>query len=146
MSIEYLDKCYNDGIEITDIIGGDKVIETIENVDVTETKFYYELNNIISNDEELSIGLETIKELNKKTNSNTPIWEKYPIICSILFIICFIPIAIASPATLLLQFIDDYTNPVLYLLASIWLLPIEIFVIIPAFLFLAFGCIDFNPF
>jgi hypothetical protein len=85
MSVEYLDNCYNNGIKITNIIGEDKVIETIENVEVTDTKLFDELNDIITKDEELSSRLETLKEINKEQN---PDWE-YPIICLILLILIF---------------------------------------------------------
>jgi hypothetical protein len=80
MSVEYLDKCYNNGIEITDVLGEDKVLEVIENVEVTDSKWLDELYNIISKDEELSSRLETLKEMNNEIN---PILG-FPIICSIL--------------------------------------------------------------
>ena len=80
ISVEYLDKCYNQGIEITDIIGEDKTLEILENVEVTDIKLFDELNNIISNDEELLSRIETLKEMNNEMN---PILG-YSIICSIL--------------------------------------------------------------
>jgi len=83
LSIEYLDKCYNKGIEITNIFGEDKVIEMIESIEVTDTRVFDELNNIISKDEELSNRLATLKEMNKESNFD---WD-YPIICSITFVL-----------------------------------------------------------
>jgi len=82
MTIEYLDRCYNKGIEITNIIGEDKVIEIIKNAEVTDTKLFNEINDIITNDEELSSRIETLKEMN--TESNSILGYPYPIICSIL--------------------------------------------------------------
>ena len=84
MSVEYLNKYYNNGVEITNILGEDKALEIIENVKVTDTKLFDELNNIISKNEELTGRLETIKEMNKEINLYTQFWENYPIICSIL--------------------------------------------------------------
>jgi len=86
LSVEYLDKCYNNGVEITDILGEDKVLEIIENVEVTDTKLFDEFKNIITKDEELSNRLETLKEMNSDLKSVSP-FEDHPIICSILFLI-----------------------------------------------------------
>jgi len=86
MSVEYLNKCYNNGIGITNTLGEDKVIETIENVEVTDTKLFDEFKNIITKDEELSNRLETLKEMNSDLKSVSP-FEDHPIICSILFLI-----------------------------------------------------------
>ena len=82
ISSEYLNKCYKDGIEVTNIISEDKVLEIIETVEVTDTEAFEEFNNIILNDEELSGRLVTLKEMNNELN---PILDyPYPIICSIL--------------------------------------------------------------
>jgi len=83
MSIEYLDKCYNNGIEITNVLGEDKVLEIIENVEVTDTKLFDELNNIISKDVELLGKIETLKGMNKEVEESPPL-ENYPKLCAIL--------------------------------------------------------------
>ena len=80
MTHEYLNKCYNKGIEIINILGEDKALELIESIGVSDTEVFDEFNNIISKDEELSNRLATLKETNKEQNSD---WY-YPIICSIL--------------------------------------------------------------
>jgi len=80
LTYEFLDKTYNNGIEITNIIGEDKALELIESIGVSDTEVFDEFNNIISKDEELSNRLATLKETNKEQNSD---WY-YPIICSIL--------------------------------------------------------------
>ena len=111
MSIEYLNRCYNNGIEITNIIGEDKVIETIENVEVTDRKLLDELNNIISKDEELSSRLETLKEMNKELD-----YGHYPILCSILILVTLV---VLIPSTILGLFIINsliYFGNILYLL------------------------------
>ncbi|EMR75543.1 hypothetical protein MBGDF03_00359 [Thermoplasmatales archaeon SCGC AB-540-F20] len=80
MTIEYLNKCYNKGIEITNILGEDKVLEMMDSVEVTNIKLFNELNNIISKDEELTNRLTTLKEMNKELNLD---WG-FPITCLIL--------------------------------------------------------------
>ncbi len=86
MTIEYLDKCYNKGLDITNILGEDESLEIIENVEITDRKLFDELNNIITKDEELSNRLVTLKEMNSELKSVSPFWD-HPIICSILFLI-----------------------------------------------------------
>ena len=81
----FLDKTYNNGIEITNIIGEDKVIETIENVRITDIKLFDEYNNIITKDEKLSNRLAILEELNKEKKPTNPFKDK-PLICSILLI------------------------------------------------------------
>jgi len=83
LSVEYLDKCYNKGIEITNILGEDKVLETMENAEVTDTRLFDELNDIISKDVELSSRFATLKEMNNEMNSI--LGYPYTIICSILY-------------------------------------------------------------
>jgi len=86
LSIEYLEKCYNKGIEITNILDEDIVLEIIENDEVTDRKLFDEFKNIITKDEELSNRLEILKEMNSELKSVSP-FEEHPIICSILFLI-----------------------------------------------------------
>ena len=82
---DYLDKSYNKGIEITNIIGDDNVLEMIESIGVTDTEIFDKLNDIIMNDEELSDRLATLKEMNKEYVSDLS-WD-FPIICGILTLI-----------------------------------------------------------
>lgn len=136
MTVEYLDCCYNNGIDITYILGEDKVINTIENVEITDTKLFDEINDIISNDEELLDRLETIKEMNKVTNLNTPIWENYPIICSILLPVLFISggvWAIFDAITLEL----GYDSILYYLLMPGYLVSMGLF--FATYMFMRFG-------
>ncbi|UCF49411.1 MAG: hypothetical protein JSU91_06605 [Thermoplasmatales archaeon] len=92
LSVEYLNKCYNNGIRITNILGEDKVLEIMENVEVTDTKLFDELNYIISKDEELSGRFETLKEMNKELKTVIPFIE-YLIFCAYLILI-MIPLLI----------------------------------------------------
>jgi len=88
MSLEYLNECYNKGIEITNIIGDDESLEIIENAEVTDRKLFDEFNNIITKDEELSSRLATLKEMNNALNLD---WG-FPIFCSILNVLMIIPL------------------------------------------------------
>jgi len=84
LTSEYLDKCYKNGIKITNLLGEDKVLENIEKIEITDTSIFDEFNNIINRDEKLSNRLKTLKEMNTEKNSYMPSWENYPIICSIM--------------------------------------------------------------
>ena len=66
MTYDYLDKCYDGGIEITNILGEDKALEMIESIEVTNQKVLDELNNIIINNEEISDKIAILKEMNKE--------------------------------------------------------------------------------
>jgi hypothetical protein len=79
MSIVYLNKCYNNGIEVTNILGEDIVLEMIENNEIFETSMLDKLNDIISKDEELSDKIAILKDMNMNFD-----WD-YPIICSTTF-------------------------------------------------------------
>ncbi|KYK22917.1 hypothetical protein AYK21_03405 [Thermoplasmatales archaeon SG8-52-2] len=100
ISQEYLYKCYNNGNEITNILGEDKALDMMNSIEVTNSDLFDEFNIIIMNDGELSGRLETLKEMNEEKNSYTPFWENYPIICSIMasIIIFIIPIYWISTA------------------------------------------------
>ena len=94
MSLEYLNKCYNNGIEVTNVLGENKALEIMKSIEVTNPKLLDELNNIILNDEELSGKLVLLEEMNKGL-----IYLIYPIICGILLIVtlgAMIPIIIVG--------------------------------------------------
>jgi hypothetical protein len=90
---EYFNKCYNMGIEISNIIGEVKVLEIFKSFKITDTKVSDELNNIIVSNEELSNRKITLNEINKEFKSDFQ-W-RYPIICSLL-LITGIPIIIIA--------------------------------------------------
>ena len=79
MTTEYLNNIYNQGIELVDIFGEEKALEIMNSVELTNPELLDDLNNIITNDEELSDRISTLIDLNNETNP----------ICKILFIIGF---------------------------------------------------------
>ena len=83
LTYEYLDKSYTNGIEITSIIGEDKALEFIEVIKITDSKVFDELNSIIMNNEELSVKLATLKEMNNELKQDAPL-ENYSKLCAIL--------------------------------------------------------------
>ena len=117
ITYNYLDKSYNRGIEITNIIGEDNVLDMIASIEVTNPELFNEFNNIIMNDEELSGRLATLKEINKEYVSDLS-WG-FPIICNIVYNIFayqFITMMI------LIQIYEDYyyNNPVIFLILGTW--------------------------
>jgi len=90
VTYDYLDKCYNEGMEITNIIGENKASEMIESIKVAKQEDLDELNNIIINNEELSNRIATLKEMNMEINPTAPL-QGPPIICGILVLILIPP-------------------------------------------------------
>jgi len=83
LTIEYLNKCYNKGIEITNIIGEDKVVETIDNIGINNRELFDELNVIISKDGELSGRIEVLKKMNKELITD---WD-FRFLCGIILML-----------------------------------------------------------
>ena len=130
MSLEYLNECYNNGIENTNILGEEIVLETIENVEITDTKLYDELNNIISQKEEISSGLETLKEINKELNPVTPFEDIIcPIAYSLFLLFCILTIFFL-PIDIIAEAIDMISNPILEGILMLVILPIYIPILI----------------
>jgi len=86
MSVEYLNKCYNNGIEVTNILGEDNVLDIIENVEFTDTNLFDELNNIITNDDEISNQLARLTNINNALITKND-YEDNPLFCAILVIL-----------------------------------------------------------
>lgn len=125
LSVEYLDKCYNNGIEITNILGEDKVLEIIENVEITDTKLFDEINDIILKDEELSNRLVILNEMNKDIDPDTP-WE-YPVICAILLLIYFPLILVCDILAFAWLSVLYSGNLLLIIVFGLCLIPVWIF-------------------
>jgi len=107
LSVEYLNKCYNKGIEITNILGEDKVLEILENIKLTDTKFLNELINIVIKNDELSNRFETLKELNKDLKPVKP-FIRYPILCaSAILLLITIFIIIIFPYDMFYMIVHD---------------------------------------
>ena len=136
---EYLDKCYNNGIEIVNIIGEDKVLEMRESIKFTNTEVLDKLDNIIKNDEELSGRIAALNEMNEEYESYLP-WE-FPIICTIVEIL-FLPIGTLFLFSLMFVFwnfikpIFPELIPVFALIALILFIPYIILEVIG----LVLGC------
>jgi len=86
MTYEYLEKNYNKGLEIIDILGIEETSNIVESVKITNPELFNELKNIIANDEELSNRISVLEEFNNNLNSNLG-FQNNSIICIILNII-----------------------------------------------------------
>ena len=147
ISVEYLNKCYNNGVEITNILGEDKVSEIMENVEVTDRKLFDEFKNIITKDEELSNRLEILKEMNKEQYINS----EYQIICSVAMLLVIFSVAVLAIFELIFT-IPIYILYYIGIPLSISLIPYLIitspFFLIGGYSFYLLGeydCIDFYP-
>jgi hypothetical protein len=143
LSVEYIDKCYNNGIEITDILGEDKTLEIIENVEITDTKLFDEINDIISKDEELSNRLVILNEMNKDIKSEAS-WEDNPVICFILMLIYIPLVGICSVMSFIWLDILYSGNLLLTIIFGLCFAPLAISLfLIGGVLMELFGCWDF---
>ena len=131
LSIEYLEKCYISGIEIRNIIGTDKEFEIIESIELSNTKLFIDLDNIIKGSEKLSDSLKILTEMN----------NIYEIFCSILFLI-FIPALVSHEFFSFIFFLNQDS----LLWSIIFFLPIFVFgtiAIISLFLLGKFDCLTY---
>ena len=138
MSHEYFNFAYNQGIKIVNILGEDKVLETKENLRITNTKLFDKLNNIITKDEKLSDRLETLKEMNKDIKLDTP-WD-FPVICTILLLIYFPLVFVADVLAFTWLGILYSDNQLLTIIFGLCLVPVWIFFIGNVLIQELFGC------
>lgn len=89
MTSGYLDKSYNNGIELIDILGEEESLDIVESVRITNPELFKRLNNIIENNEELSNRIIAFRKINTEFE---PIPPKP---------ICWILLAIALPTAIL---------------------------------------------
>jgi len=123
ISYDYLDKTYNNGIRVTNILGENSLLEIVQNNEVTDAELFYEINNIISENEELSNCVLKIKNLKMDFTNNVII----SLIKEILFVLLGISMIITSlicfPIILLLIPLNIYEDtgqyPILALLGYI---------------------------
>ena len=131
MTIEYLNKCYSKGIEITNIIGEEKTLEIIENAEVTDRKLFDEIDDIISKDVELSNRLSTLEDMNKGYISDLS-WG-FPVICFLLVILVapfFLWFAFFNELSLIFLLIDNFTFfKIFKIIAYVVFIPLGILVI-----------------
>jgi len=114
ITFDYLDKCYNRGIEIINILGEDKAFEILESNKITDTEFLKKFNNIIIKDEILYNKIATLNEKNKEFKTGQYL-NGYPIICRIIGII-----------DISIHLLFDYIGSIIYSLPG----PFDIFVAI----------------
>ena len=112
MSVEYLNECYNNSVEIIDNIGEDKALEVIETLNTKDKRFSVELNNVISNDKELSDRISTLKEMNKHLKTDKP-FPGVLILCAISMILLFLACTICA-ISLTLSWVFESSFPRLY--------------------------------
>ena len=65
---QYLDKSYDQGIELIDIYGEEKTLELLNLVKLKNPEILDDLNNIVMSDEELSERISKLSFLNNETN------------------------------------------------------------------------------
>ena len=61
ISSDYLDKCYNMGIEISKIIREDKIFDIMKSNKVADSELFNKISDIVKNDEVLNNKIETLK-------------------------------------------------------------------------------------
>ena len=138
MSVEYLKKCYSKGIEITKIIGEDKLLEITENVEVAEKELFVGLNNIITKDEEISNRIAILNKMNKDIKLDTP-WD-FPVICTILLLIYFPLVLVADVLAFTWLGVLYSGNRLLTIIFGLCLVPLWIFFIGNVLIQELFGC------
>ncbi len=85
----YLNNNFNRGCEITKILGEEKVSNIVESTEITNPEFFIELNDIITNDEELSNRISILSEMNEELKPDAP-FQNDSSICVLLFILWFV--------------------------------------------------------
>ncbi|KYK21653.1 hypothetical protein AYK21_04590 [Thermoplasmatales archaeon SG8-52-2] len=117
---KYLDKCYNNGIDVSNIIGEDKVLEIVDVIKISDTRIFNELNNIIMNDEELSGKIVILKEIKEESKYFTP-WEYSPLFCFVLYLIMIVLFLTGLPLSFVVDVLyEDYgLFPILATICSI---------------------------
>ncbi len=144
LTCEYLNKTYNNGIEITNILGADTLFKIIEKVDFNNFRVIESLNGIINKDEGLSTRIAKLKETSFKLNPKTT-FEDTPYVCFILMILIgafFLPVAVLST---FIEFIgwNTIVGKILNLFQYVFYCPL----MFSLFLFLwTFECFDFYPY
>jgi len=107
ITYEYLDKCYNKGIEIINIIGENKVLEILESVGFSNTMFLDKIINIIRNDKNLYLRIATLKQMNQEIQLDS-ILKYHFVICFFLLIIIFVVALIANVYLIFIYWLMDY--------------------------------------
>jgi len=144
MSFEYLEKNYNKGLEIVDILGEEESLRIEKSFNITNPELFIELKNIIADDKELSNKISVLEKMNNNIKSNLDFFD-HPIICTILFI-SFIPGLIVLGFLLDLEILATFSNkPVLAKIFSSLFSLIMFFATPFIMLFLEFVCYSILP-
>lgn len=134
MTHDYLDSIYKRGIELTSILGEERVYELLNSTKITNTEFFVELDHIIVNDEELSKRITTLAELNGKFKLDSP-FKEYPIYCAIIKIIYTSIYSITDFLLVIEDFVGEDTTLSLFVYAMLSY-PVVFLDIIGSFLWL----------
>jgi len=105
MTIEYLEKNYNKGLEIADILGEEESSKIVDSVRITNIELFDDLKIIILNDDELSSRTTILREINNDSKSNIYFMD-YQIICSILWILWLITYLFELPILIIGEIFD----------------------------------------
>ncbi len=140
MSIEYLDKCYNMGIEITNILGENKVLEIIESVEFKNPETFEKINDIINDNSELKAKATKLGEKNNNLKLDPP-YQYSPVICAILELL-FAPLILGR---LFLAFIFSFF-PLFPLLGEFFSISFEIRLNLFMYFMINYECIDWPPY
>jgi hypothetical protein len=81
--IDNLNKVYNKGNELIEILGKDKTFEILESIRYNDLQMFDKINKIISKDVELNDRLNRLKEMNYEFSSDLS-WN-FPVICGLIF-------------------------------------------------------------
>jgi hypothetical protein len=125
MTIQYLDKAYNQGVALVEIIGKEKIYEIFDSIEISNPDIFDNLYNVILNNKELSNRISTLIELN----------DDIAVICAILLIVI-----LASWVTyILLLFVGLFLIPLRELIV-VMLNVIQYLWIVCGFTMFAIGC------
>jgi len=139
VTYDYLDKCYNNGIEICNILGEDKALKMVKPGEFINPEFFDELNNIILEDEELSDRIAILEEMNKELKPDTS-WG-FPIICGILEPIMNLLANICYQLGTLIGLYKD--NPIIFNILWIIFFPIATITYLIDNIGVRFGCWEY---
>jgi hypothetical protein len=133
MTIKYLDNCYNKGIEITRILGEERVLNIIESIEIEDKEVLDEVKRIITNNKELSSKISFLSELND-----------YSIICFILLLLMIPILMVGDPFIRLFFYSIENSRLLTFIVASLGLAVINIFWLPIVFLYInVFDCFDY---
>jgi hypothetical protein len=135
---KYLDSSCNRGCEITNILGEDKILEIVSSAGITKTEIFNELNNIITNNEELSNRITALAEMNEILKPDSPFEDYPPKICSILAIITLGSLIIVDCIAIFSWDYEDY--PIILKIFEVIATLFYCIAYISAFLFVELDC------